>query len=129
MEGDFGGDPSIVGRTIRVSQQPFVVLGVARPDFTGSERFIRADLWTDLWNEQQIEGYSFINNRRNQNIWVMGRRLPGVTAGQAQADLNRVARRSPTNTRPMRPTPPSASRPWASLALLLVAGCAAFSPH
>ena len=91
MKSDFAGDPRIVGRTIRISQQPFVVLGVARPDFTGSERFIRADLWTDLWNEQQIEGYSFINNRRNQNIWVMGRRLPGVTAGQAQADLNRIA--------------------------------------
>ena len=90
-KADFAGDPNIVGRTIRISQQPFVVLGVARSDFTGSERFIRADLWTDLWNQQQIEGYSFLNNRRNQNIWVMGRRLPGVTAGQAQADLNRVA--------------------------------------
>ncbi len=88
---DFAGDPNIVGRTIRVSQQPFVVLGVARPDFHGTERFLHPDLWTDLWNEQQIEGYSFIDNRHNQNIWVMGRRLPGVTVGQAQADLNRVA--------------------------------------
>ncbi|HZD75837.1 MAG TPA: FtsX-like permease family protein, partial [Acidobacteriaceae bacterium] len=69
-----------------------VVLGVARPDFHGTERFARADLWTDLWNEQQIEGYSFIDNRGNQNIWIMGRRLPGVTVAQAQADLNRVAR-------------------------------------
>jgi hypothetical protein len=76
-KSDFAADPNIVGRTIRISQQPFVVLGVARPDFTGTERFLRADLWTDLWNEQQIEGYSFINNRHNQNIWVMGRRLPG----------------------------------------------------
>ena len=91
-KADFAGDPNIVGRTIRISQQPFVVLGVARPDFHGTERFARADLWTDLWNEQQIEGYSFIDNRGNQNIWIMGRRLPGVTVAQAQADLNRVAR-------------------------------------
>jgi predicted permease len=90
-QSDFAGDPNIVGRTIRVSQQPFVVLGVARPDFRGTERFLRPDIWTDLWNEQQIEGYSFLDNRRNQNIWVMGRRLPGVTVGQAQADLDRVA--------------------------------------
>ncbi|HEY2739259.1 MAG TPA: ABC transporter permease, partial [Thermoanaerobaculia bacterium] len=91
-KSDFAGDPNIVGRTIRVSQQPFVVLGIARPEFTGSERFIRADIWTDLWNEQQIEGYSFLDNRHNQNIWIMGRRRPGVTVAQAQADLNRVAR-------------------------------------
>jgi predicted permease len=90
-KSDFAGDPNIVGRTIRISQQPFVVLGVARPDFHGTERFVRADLWTDLWNEQQIEGYSFLDNRHNQNIWIMGRRLPGVTVAQAQADLNRVA--------------------------------------
>ncbi|MFL6429713.1 MAG: ABC transporter permease [Acidobacteriaceae bacterium] len=90
-KSDFAGDPNIVGRTIRISQQPFVVLGVARPGFHGTERFLHPDLWTDLWNEQQIEGYSFLDNRRNQNIWIMGRRLPGVTVGQAQTDLNRVA--------------------------------------
>jgi predicted permease len=90
-KSDFAADPNIVGRTIRVSQQPFVVLGVARPGFQGSERFIRPDIWTDLWNEQQIEGYSFLDNRHNQNIWVMGRRRPGVTVSQAQADLNRIA--------------------------------------
>lgn len=89
---DFAADPNIVGRTIRVSQQPFVVLGVARPNFRGTERFLAPDLWTDLWNEQQIEGYSFIQDRHNQNIWVMGRRLPDVTIAQAQADLDRVAR-------------------------------------
>ena len=89
---DFAGDPNIVGRTVRISQQPFVVLGVARPDFHGTERFIRADLWTDLWNEQQIEGYSSFDDRHNQNIWIMGRRLPGVTVAQAQADLNRIAK-------------------------------------
>ena len=90
-KSDFAGDPNIIGRTIRISQQPFVVLGVARPDFHGTERFLHPDLWTDLWNEQQIEGFNFLDNRRNQNTWIMGRRLPGVTVGQAQADLNRVA--------------------------------------
>jgi predicted permease len=90
-KSDFAADPNIVGRTIRVSQQPFVVLGVARPGFQGSERFIRPDIWTDLWNEQQIEGYSFLDNRHNQNTWVMGRRRLGVTVSQAQADLNRIA--------------------------------------
>jgi predicted permease len=88
---DFAGDPNIVGRTVRISQQPFVVLGVARPGFTGTERFMRPDLWTDLWNEQQVEGYSFLDNRHNQNIWVMGRRRPGVTIAQAQADVDRIA--------------------------------------
>ncbi len=90
-QSDFAGDPAIIGRTIRVSQQPFVVLGVTRPDFQGTERFLRPALWTDMWNEQQIEGYSYIDDRFNQNIWVLGRRRSGVTIAQAQADVNRIA--------------------------------------
>ncbi|HEX6496219.1 MAG TPA: ABC transporter permease [Acidobacteriaceae bacterium] len=90
-QSDFAADPNIVGRTIRVSQQPFVVLGVARPGFHGTERFLAPAIWTDIWNEQQLEGFDFLHERANQGTWVMGRRFAGVTVGQAQADLNRVA--------------------------------------
>ena len=88
---DFAGDASIVGRTVRISQQPFTVLGVARPEFTGTERFMRPAVWVDMWNESQFEGYNYLNTRGNSGIWVMGRRKPGITVAQAQVDLDRIA--------------------------------------
>jgi predicted permease len=90
-KSDFNAAPNIIGRTIHVSQQPFVVLGVARPEFHGTERFLAPALWTDIWNEQQVEGYNFLDARMNQGTWIMGRRRPGVAVAQARADLNRIA--------------------------------------
>ena len=89
---DFGGDPGIVGRVIELSKHPFTVLGVAPPGFYGTERFVQPALWADLWNEQQLIGFDLLHERSGQDIWVMGRRKPGVSVAQAQADLGRVAR-------------------------------------
>ena len=43
--------------------------------------------------EPQIEpGNNWLTNRATWNVWVLGRLKPGVTAQQAEADLNAVAR-------------------------------------
>src|SRR5207302_8162092 len=43
-QNQFGGDPDIVGRRIRLDEIPFTVIGVASRDFTGTSP-LRADLW------------------------------------------------------------------------------------
>ena len=35
----FLGDPAVVGRTVQLNKHPFTVLGVAAPDFRGTELF------------------------------------------------------------------------------------------
>lgn len=42
----FGGDPAVVGRTIRVNAVPLMVVGVAPPGFRGLSE--RADLWVPM---------------------------------------------------------------------------------
>ena len=42
--------------------------------------------------EPQIEpGNNWLDNRATWNVWVLGRIKPGITAQQAEADLNAIA--------------------------------------
>ena len=90
-KNEFNSDRTIVGRTVLISKHPFTVTGVAPPNFFGTERFMEPALWVDMWNEQQIEGYNYLNDRANSGIWVLARAKAGVTRQQAQQELNGVA--------------------------------------
>jgi predicted permease len=87
----FGGDPRIVGRTVSVNKYPYTVVGVAPEGFNGTERFIWPDVWVPIQNEEQIEGYQWLDQRGDSNAWVVGRLKPGITPPQANADLAGVA--------------------------------------
>src|SRR5277367_502599 len=87
----FGGDPGVAGRTVRVNKHPYVVLGVSPKGFNGTERFIWPEVWVPIHNEPQIEGYNWINYRGAYNAWVVARLKPGVTPQQANADLSNIA--------------------------------------
>ena len=88
----FNADPQIVGSTIGVNKHPFIVLGVAPASFHGIELLLWPDYWIPIVNEQQIEGWDFLLDRRIDGVSMFGRLKPGVTAEQAIEDLNRVAR-------------------------------------
>ncbi len=81
----FGGDPSIVGRTISLDDRPYTVLGVMPPDF----RFPSSD--TALWITQRFPEVMY-QDRTNNLLDCVARLRPGVTLAQAQADFVRVAK-------------------------------------
>jgi predicted permease len=88
----FGSDPGILGKTIRINRQPFTVLGVAGNDFHGTERYFWPEVWVPMMMEEKIEvGNPWLEDRGTTNSWVIGRLKPGVTAAQAEANLNAVA--------------------------------------
>jgi len=88
----FGADSGIVGTTIRINRLPFTVLGVATRDFHGTELFYWPEVWVPMMMEPQIEvGNAWLNNRSTWNTWVIGRLKPGVSAAQAEANLNTIA--------------------------------------
>jgi predicted permease len=87
----FGGDPKVVGRTVRLNKFQYVVAGVAPEGFNGTERLFWPELWAPLKNEPQLEGYDWIQSRGAQNAWVVGRLKDGVTPAQADADLKALA--------------------------------------
>jgi predicted permease len=87
----FGANPGVIGAAVELNRHPFTVIGVARPEFQGTERFLWPDYWVPMVNEVQTEGWDFLHDRVVEPITVIGRLKPGVTATQATADLNRVA--------------------------------------
>jgi hypothetical protein len=44
----FNGDPAAVGRTVQINKYPFTIIGVAPPDFRGTELFFAPDLWAPI---------------------------------------------------------------------------------
>lgn len=93
FERRFGGDPAIVGKTISLDSVPFTVVGVAPRTFTfRGPRGDGGEIWTPLAatsavyaHNQELRGSHFLD--------VIGRRKPGVSLAQAQAQLSAVARR------------------------------------
>jgi predicted permease len=92
----FARDPSVVGRNVTVNGLPFTIVGVAPQSFYGVQQGVEPDLWIafdDLpnlrpWSQKPYRSDSVFTARNWLNLNIMGRLKPGVTRGQAQAELN-----------------------------------------
>ncbi len=87
----FHGDPAAVGQTVQINKHPFTIIGVAQPNFRGTELFFAPDLWAPFVNSPQISDGNSLEERGNHNGWVIGHLKPGVAPAAATADLNTVA--------------------------------------
>ncbi len=87
----FNSDPGVVGRTVDLNKHPFTIIGVAPESFHGTELFLWADLWVPIVNEQQVEGYNFLDQRASHGLFILGKLKPGVTIQQGTGDLNTIA--------------------------------------
>jgi putative ABC transport system permease protein len=96
----FGGDPSIIGRTVRLNDKPYKVVGVLpesfRP-FARLDRMSMPEIYTPL-------GYDLKQPwacRGCQHLQAVGRLKPRVSFGTAKAELNNlmraIAREHPTD--------------------------------
>jgi predicted permease len=88
----FNADPRVIGTTVDLNKHPFTIIGVAPRSFNGTEIFFWPEFWVPMVNEEQLEGYSFLDKRMNHGLWVIGTLKPGVSVRQATDDLNAVAR-------------------------------------
>lgn len=84
-------DPSIVGRTIRLNDVEFSVIGIAPPRFQGTKWGLGMDFWAPLMMQEQImPGIKLLDRRGSHWLQVMGRLKQGVTTDEAQSDLTSV---------------------------------------
>jgi predicted permease len=88
----FHGDASVVGRTVGVNKHLLTIIGVAPPDFRGTELFFAPAMWIPIVEQPAIEGYDELTQRGNHNGFVVGKVKPGVSATQATEDLNTVGK-------------------------------------
>lgn len=87
----FHDDRNVVGRSVEVNKHPFTILGVAPAEFRGTELFFSPDLWVPIVEQPTIEAWTGLEQRSSRYIEIAGMLKPGVSASQAQADLNGAA--------------------------------------
>jgi predicted permease len=84
----FGGDRSIVGRTIELDAKPYMVIGVLPAWFTYPIQSVQ--LWTPIYHLiPEVE----MNAIDNHSWEAIGRLKPGVREAQATAELSAIVRR------------------------------------
>jgi predicted permease len=83
---DFGGDPRVLGRIIRLDGVPLQVVGVARPDFVGAELQRSYDVWAPT---AMSRDFSRIPRETATWIWLrmLARLKPGVSFTETGARL------------------------------------------
>ncbi|HTU01147.1 MAG TPA: ABC transporter permease, partial [Candidatus Sulfotelmatobacter sp.] len=86
--GHFAGDPSVVGRTVRMDGEQVTIIGVMPAQFENPLYWGRIDLWRPL-------GYDGPVRQIRDNAWMqaIGRLKPGVSLVQAQAEATAIASR------------------------------------
>jgi predicted permease len=91
----FGGDPSIVGKAVRVNGQPMTVVGVAAHGFQGMEVGRSADLFAPAAMKAVLTpGWDGLGDWRVYWLHPIARLAPGVSRAQAKAALDVVYARA-----------------------------------
>ena len=90
----FGSDPNIVGKTIKLNDRQYEVIGVGPEYFVGSKFALALDFWTPISMAEELRRTpKMLQNRGDHWMNVIGRLKPGVSLQQATAELNGIAGR------------------------------------
>ncbi|HEV2667967.1 MAG TPA: ABC transporter permease, partial [Blastocatellia bacterium] len=89
-QSHLGADPHIVGKTLRINTEPFVVIGVTAPDFVGLglQKGGIKDVWLPLMlrSEKSLQDQGWLGKR---DCWlsIAGRLKPSQTLEEANAEM------------------------------------------
>jgi putative ABC transport system permease protein len=84
----FGGDSSVVGRTIQLTETPYTVIGVLPPTF---ESLLNPR--TEIWRPLAYDASLSYACRTCRHLRMIGRVRAGVTMTAAHAELDRLSAR------------------------------------
>lgn len=83
----FGGDSSIVNKTIRLDAKTYTVIGIMPPWFTFPEQHVQ--LWTPLYHEESPKDVEVLDSH---DFEAVGRLNPGISQARATAELSTILR-------------------------------------
>jgi len=90
----FGGAVSAIGKTMKVNNQPFTIIGVAPESFPGTEPILTVNAYAPLMMKAQLHQnqQDTFTQRGLDGFRVMGRLAPGMSLAQAGAAMETLAR-------------------------------------
>jgi predicted permease len=88
----FGSDPAVLGTSIRVSGRDYTVVGVAPPEFLGSNRGIAADLFAPIMMVGELMPLEAnpLESRGSNAFFPVGRLRAGASMAQLEGALANV---------------------------------------
>ncbi|MBZ5495643.1 MAG: ABC transporter permease [Acidobacteriia bacterium] len=92
-----GFDPQIIGKTIRVNERPFTVVGIAPEHFTGTMMLFGPELYFPLGdydlltNGPPAQAKNNLARRELYGLFVVGRLRSGVSMASGQAAIHTIA--------------------------------------
>jgi len=91
-QGQFVGDPQVVGRTLNIGRHPVPILGVTPPSFTGPEIGHSFDVAVPICSQSAYwtDG-NFLDSSTDWWLTVMGRLKPGESLSTANAGLESLS--------------------------------------
>jgi hypothetical protein len=88
----FQDDRGVVGRTVRLDQHPYTIVGVAPPGFQGTLMFVSPDFFLPIVNQWQLGGGDPYDRSNTGGVFEeFGHLKPGVTPAQAISDVGAVS--------------------------------------
>jgi predicted permease len=86
----FSSDVNVVGRSIRINDYPFTIIGVAPSTFFGVQPGSSPEVWTPIMMQPQLfrDNSPVLDNTGAAWLNLMGRRASGINEQQALAGLN-----------------------------------------
>ena len=90
-----GGDPGVLGQSLRVNGQPLEIVGVAAPGFLGTTLTSPADVFLPIGLRWTLlpQARDDRENRNSYWVYAFGRLADGVSREQAESALNGLYQR------------------------------------
>jgi macrolide transport system ATP-binding/permease protein len=88
----FAADPTILGRTIKLNQQDFTVIGVTPAPFIGTLNGLAFEAWVPVMLHTRLTGMSsWLESRGWRALHTLARLAPGATLESARAELAAIS--------------------------------------
>jgi len=90
----FSSDPGIIGKSIKLNQSQFTIIGVAPESFLGVSAIFGPDVWLPATMAKQVlppPMQDVLINREKPFFDIVGRPKPGIDQHQAEANLQTIS--------------------------------------
>jgi len=90
---DFGSDPAIIGKEIRLQSRVFTVVGVMPSSFSdvAASTGVRTEVWSPVERVPELFGGLNLGDPGNRLLWAVARLAPGIEHAQATAELRTLS--------------------------------------
>jgi predicted permease len=83
-------DPDVLNRTLKIADTTYSIVGVAAPEFFGTEVGASPDIWIPMSMVEQVPPHfkGAYSDNFTESLYILGRLKPGVSMAQATTNVN-----------------------------------------